>query len=922
MNIRKNVTSIVNKMKNDNSGVKEKKYTSNYSSNLLLDIKKTKNRSIDEEKNKIPNQCSNINIVKSKSNSYDSINVSWNKGSNTENKKEQTDRSLQVELKNEYNKLQEHNELKREDKNVTDNKRDEKNIIFYNESSDKYLNKNEEEENAKKENKHHDFSNIEKSSCSQKSFSNSSNIVNNVNEYNHNIIYHELYIELLHVNKMLQDEINALKKTIEIQKTIIKSKDNFLLSDMNRNKKLNNVKSVNNNYFTNFFNKKKKKSKDNFFSISSKTGNTLKTNFFSSYKGSEKKKKREKKDNTIKNCGNNDNTGIFLECEKVYNNEIEISEMKLNEEKEKKKKYKNKSSYEINEYKHLPLSDGDEYIKYMSNEENETTDPVDKEKHEIDSSLHNNDVYKINYKIEKDCLGNTEKRNFGYSNEKIESSTYGKDKKVKEDNGKDEILSIQEVTSLTFWYEEILPLINNEKKKKNLIDLVKINPMPRIIKTYFWEMNIINKLNLTDQFVQTLVKNTNFIQSYIYTYNTQYKNHINKYFKSLDELFINDSNEYTLKTDYVNRNNDNVTNILKTDNVVDGFENLKHTSSKGEENKIKSILNLKNKGDIGEYIKDEGESVNNNLGDIGSNRKESHNSYKSDNDNNHDASNNSDDDKTDNNNNNINKKNKNFNKDITTYNIDVLQNFSIQKFFYQILIDLDRTMYIIKKNQEYYKKYNTNSDHFLLSINLCETKAKLNLLLQMYVLFKPELGYVQGMSYIALVFLLYCKLEKAFVYFANFMDRKNIFNMYSFNKEEIKIYIYTIKEILAKQNIETYKEIVKHYNIDNIFIQWMYTIFLTCLPFQIFIRIFDIYTFYENIIYETILCIFTYINKLHSMDNVDNLIKNLPSFSFNTHIQEDKFWRMLKKSKIKKGKILYYREKYFNKVYKNELNEK
>ncbi|ETW59129.1 hypothetical protein PFMC_05010 [Plasmodium falciparum CAMP/Malaysia] len=247
-------------------------------------------------------------------------------------------------------------------------------------------------------------------------------------------------------------------------------------------------------------------------------------------------------------------------------------------------------------------------------------------------------------------------------------------------------------------------------------------------------------------------------------------------------------------------------------------------------------------------------------------------------------------------------------------NINLLQKFSVQKFFYQILIDLDRTMYIITKNKEYFAKYNIQTDNVLSSVNLSDMKKKLNTLLQMYVLFKPELGYVQGMSYIALVFLLYSNLEKAFVHFANFMERKDIYNLYSFNKEEIKIYIYTIKQILTKRNIEVYKEIVKHYNIDNIFIQWIYTIFLTCLPFNIYIRLFDIYTFNEKIIYEVIICIFTYFNKYHPTDNVDIIIKDLSSFAFNSYIKEEKFWNLLKKIKIKKRKILYYKDKYFNKM--------
>ncbi|EUT79618.1 hypothetical protein PFAG_05111 [Plasmodium falciparum Santa Lucia] len=63
-----------------------------------------------------------------------------------------------------------------------------------------------------------------------------------------------------------------------------------------------------------------------------------------------------------------------------------------------------------------------------------------------------------------------------------------------------------------------------------------------------------------------------------------------------------------------------------------------------------------------------------------------------------------------------------------------------------------------------------------------------------------------------------------------------------------------------------------------------------------------------------IICIFTYFNKYHPTDNVDIIIKDLSSFAFNSYIKEEKFWNLLKKIKIKKRKILYYKDKYFNKM--------
>ncbi|ANQ10616.1 Uncharacterized protein PCOAH_00050820 [Plasmodium coatneyi] len=671
-------------------------------------------------------------------------------------------------------------------------------------------------------------------------------------EYNHNVIYHELYVELLQVNKSLQNEIKNLKKVIEMQKLLIKSREDlFVSSHTNEKSKMSGKKFVNNNYFLNFFNKKKKKSKEGFPDVPTGSGVQRASIATSSYASITNTNNEEMEEDERGSGGG----GYWTKGEKgpshwknyyqahkngppqwkrLDNNSDDVgySSVEMNTLDNKEDTHDHK-----NEYVQLPLS------------ENEGSVPSDNASGgaSCDDNHSDNDrripacATKQGSYLKKGNYDNLRGRSY-------EGGYQGGKKVDTEANLNEMPVNLEEITAVTLWYEEILPLVNNEKKKKTLIDRMITNYMPIVIKTYFWEINIINKLNLTDYFVQILIKNTNFIQSYVYTNNKQYHNHVSRYFKSL--VTFRNGNLGGVPSD----------GIAMCDNAG------------GE--KGKNITQEKPQGEMSQEEKpNEGETTQ---------RKD---------------------------------------EDNCTARLNLLQRFSFHKFFYQILIDLDRTLYIIKKNQEYFRKYGVSTETFLLTLDMAETKAKLNTLLQMYVVFKPELGYVQGMSYIALVFLLYCNLEKAFVHFANFMERKDIYNLYSFNNNEIKVYTYIIKEILTKQNVEIYKEISKQYNIDNIFIQWIYTIFLTCLPFHIFIRLFDIYLFNEKIIYETILCIFAYFNKFHHVENVDVVVKNLSAFSFNTHIQEDKFWSLLKKCKIKKRKILYYREKYF-KGHRDILNEK
>ncbi|KYN93709.1 GTPase-activating protein, putative [Plasmodium reichenowi] len=999
-NVFKNIYKENNRKKNydikdkeeSNNIIKEKDYyvidkQMNISNTHKIDVENEKIKNIhlsmnNEESNiDDENKKENIFDIKKSISSYGNIkntSDSYKKGSVNKSETEKKDMNTicddnnYVWDKNDENMMYEKNHINNNVKNNDNNmyyENDEKSYKREYISTDEHIKVDKkivEIKDEKKEQKKPSILNKEENGKKNKD-----HVIHNVEEapgyeYSHNIIYHELYVELLHVNKNLQNEIKNLKKIIEMQKILIKSKEEVFLDHLNEKNKMSNKKLMNHNYFLNFFNKKKKKSKEYKTSFKEEyeeeeddedigyVVDRKKQTYFDvnkNYHGGKRELEEE-----IHNVSEEhfDKKGSYLECEKIYNDDEDMFEYDMDviyeKEENKNNKYIKLPSIDNNDFSEMTDRDIDSLYAYNNNNRN-----------------HNKNNNNSNNNCNNNCNNNSniiniEKNDVYFFNDDKEESNYSRKYEFEqsmlynievEDESCNNSMTIQEITCLTFWYEEILPLVNNDKKKNLLINRMITNYMPNSIKGYFWEMCIKNKLNLTEYFVQILIKNTNFIQAYVYTNNRQYHNHVSRYFKSLIELrnnnlhikeettendqdieqkhhdnnIIFDNNKFHIngEHDKFDEQNDNM--LYETQNMFD------HKNKDPSDNKKDNLYDNK-KDNLYDNKKDN--LYDNKKDNLYDNKKD--NLYDNKKDNLYD---NKKDNLYDNKKDNLydnkkdnpydNKKDENFcdDKNVIIYdnnkdkmsnmpnsnaNINLLQKFSVQKFFYQILIDLDRTMYIITKNKEYFAKYNIQTDNVLSSVNLSDMKKKLNTLLQMYVLFKPELGYVQGMSYIALVFLLYSNLEKAFVHFANFMERKDIYNLYSFNKEEIKIYIYTIKQILTKRNIEVYKEIVKHYNIDNIFIQWIYTIFLTCLPFNIYIRLFDIYTFNEKIIYEVIICIFTYFNKYHPTDNVDIIIKDLSSFAFNSYIKEEKFWNLLKKIKIKKRKILYYKDKYFNKM--------
>jgi len=61
---------------------------------------------------------------------------------------------------------------------------------------------------------------------------------------------------------------------------------------------------------------------------------------------------------------------------------------------------------------------------------------------------------------------------------------------------------------------------------------------------------------------------------------------------------------------------------------------------------------------------------------------------------------------------------------------------------------------------------------------------------------RPDIGYVQGMSYIAAVLLLYMDEHSAFVTFCNMITKFPIMPFYTFNESLIKKILQLFKQVL------------------------------------------------------------------------------------------------------------------------------
>ena len=80
-------------------------------------------------------------------------------------------------------------------------------------------------------------------------------------------------------------------------------------------------------------------------------------------------------------------------------------------------------------------------------------------------------------------------------------------------------------------------------------------------------------------------------------------------------------------------------------------------------------------------------------------------------------------------------------------------------------------------------------------------------------MYRPDIGYVQGMSYVAATFLLFMDNEyQSFVTFCNLMTKYPIMPFYSFNDVLVRKIMQLYKQVFA-YNLP---ELCEHFELENI----------------------------------------------------------------------------------------------------------
>nr|CAD7257969.1 unnamed protein product [Timema shepardi] len=149
---------------------------------------------------------------------------------------------------------------------------------------------------------------------------------------------------------------------------------------------------------------------------------------------------------------------------------------------------------------------------------------------------------------------------------------------------------------------------------------------------------------------------------------------------------------------------------------------------------------------------------------------------------------------------------------------------------HSILIDLGRTF----------------PNHAYFSSPLGPGQLALFNLLKAYSLLDPEVGYCQGLSFIAGVLLLHMSEESAFLMLRHIMFRRGLRRQYLPDMVALQIQLYQLSRLLHDQHLDLYQHFDSHEVAPTLYAApWILTIFASQFPLGFVTRVFDI-VFLEN----------------------------------------------------------------------------
>lgn len=118
----------------------------------------------------------------------------------------------------------------------------------------------------------------------------------------------------------------------------------------------------------------------------------------------------------------------------------------------------------------------------------------------------------------------------------------------------------------------------------------------------------------------------------------------------------------------------------------------------------------------------------------------------------------------------------------------------------------------------------------------------LHSLLGAYACYRPDVGYVQGMSFIAAVLLLNMDVADAFKCFANLLNRPCQVAFFRIDEGLMKAYVQTYEEFFTENMPNLHKYFIRNKLTSDLYLyDWIFTLFTKSLPLDVACRVWDVF---------------------------------------------------------------------------------
>ncbi|KAF0688103.1 Aste57867_20264 [Aphanomyces stellatus] len=154
----------------------------------------------------------------------------------------------------------------------------------------------------------------------------------------------------------------------------------------------------------------------------------------------------------------------------------------------------------------------------------------------------------------------------------------------------------------------------------------------------------------------------------------------------------------------------------------------------------------------------------------------------------------------------------------------------------QLIADNERNIKLVQRDMP-----RTFGNHPLFQTGAAGTQKTYEVL-EAYTCYRPDLGYVQGMSYLAAILCLHLDSFGAFRAMVSLMSTRLLFDMYRLEEERTFRYLTVYDSILKHELPQLYDHFQeigmdpKMYVVD-----WAFTLFTRCVPLEVVLRIWDCY---------------------------------------------------------------------------------